>query len=588
MSGSLSTSNTVFFSTANAGYAIYAATSLLTVRDKCPGAQLYILSAGLSDDDKKILERNDIGYHEIDLRSTFTQTWQYPIECFYIFAGPEIFRKLGFDYSVYIDGDVLCVADPLIGVDDVLGVASAEQNDEYANIFGDDIAVIRDIWGDDIGDGSQKRMNTGVVYFNNQRMQDIALMEKASSLYEKCLERDIPRKGDDSLFALFRYVYLQDDDVLYLPAGYNYTPHYNKWAYPIEGLVFFHFTLGKPWNTEEYQYKGRSSEVFDGYVREWRRVLKSVSWSTWLSAYYKGNIYINVLEAADRVKKLIRDQILWSQGLKKSYFTRLTNSRKRPIRLYWWQDPKNGIINFGDEITRDIIKSIFGYESVLAPIDVCKVMGAGSIIEIATRRNSSNTIHVWGSGCIKEGGSIDAELYNLRFHAVRGLATKNRVGLELPVGDPGLLANLVYQRSHIVTDKIGVVVHYVDNEHPVVRRIYFDPRFVIINPLDSPSEVARKISSCSVVFSSSLHGLIFADSFGIPNVHIKFTDNLTGGDYKFQDYYSATGRKYQRGETDKIFNDNYIAKIHSEYRPIKNLRSIQRGLIKAFPLNVVN
>ena len=45
--------------------------------------------------------------------------------------------------------------------------------------------------------------------------------------------------------------------------------------------------------------------------------------------------------------------------------------------------------------------------------------------------------------------------------------------------------------------------------------------------------------SCEAIISSALHGLIAADSFFFPNRWIKLSDNLMGGDFKFNDYYSV-------------------------------------------------
>ena len=51
----------------------------------------------------------------------------------------------------------------------------------------------------------------------------------------------------------------------------------------------------------------------------------------------------------------------------------------------------------------------------------------------------------------------------------------------------------------------------------------------------------RQIAECRFILSSSLHGLIIADSMGIPNLHVEFGDRLLGDGYKFDDYYSAYG-----------------------------------------------
>jgi pyruvyltransferase len=36
--------------------------------------------------------------------------------------------------------------------------------------------------------------------------------------------------------------------------------------------------------------------------------------------------------------------------------------------------------------------------------------------------------------------------------------------------------------------------------------------------------------------------MILADAFGIPSMHIKFSDNVVGGSFKFNDYFASVGR----------------------------------------------
>jgi len=284
------------------------------------------------------------------------------------------------------------------------------------------------------------------------------------------------------------------------------------------------------------------------------------------------------------VARLAKDQVLWLLGLKKSFFVRYRNVRKDPIKTFWWRDPEHGIVNFGDEITKDIVNRIFGYQCAWAPLEECSLIGAGSIIELAETRRADNAIHVWGSGFIREQSGHDS-LHDLVFHAVRGERTLARVGggKDIALGDPGLLANIAYRSVRQKKDKIGVVVHYIDSDLPIVGEIRNDTRFMIIDPLDTPDNVAQQISSCRFIMSSSLHGLIFADSFGVPNIHVQFSDRVTGGEYKFRDYYSATDREYRAGDSVRIFEPEYLESLKREYVPVRNLRAIQRKLIKAFP-----
>lgn len=65
----------------------------------------------------------------------------------------------------------------------------------------------------------------------------------------------------------------------------------------------------------------------------------------------------------------------------------------------------------------------------------------------------------------------------------------------------------------------------------------------IIDTEQEPEEFLKKVQECEFILTSSLHGLIIADSFGIPNIRLKITDKIIGGDYKFNDYYTAYGKK---------------------------------------------
>jgi pyruvyltransferase len=50
------------------------------------------------------------------------------------------------------------------------------------------------------------------------------------------------------------------------------------------------------------------------------------------------------------------------------------------------------------------------------------------------------------------------------------------------------------------------------------------------------------IVKCEFVLSSSLHGIIFSDSYSIPNAHMNLTGRVTGGSYKFDDYFASVNR----------------------------------------------
>lgn len=284
------------------------------------------------------------------------------------------------------------------------------------------------------------------------------------------------------------------------------------------------------------------------------------------------------------IKKIIRNGLLFILGLRQSLLRRLINSRKQPLKLWYWRH-ENSKGNFGDEITPEIILSIFGYRTEWASIEKCEIIGAGSILETAIESNNKS-IKVWGSGFIlpPEKGKTKKDISNLDYYVVRGEKTRSRINKShIPLGDPGLLANIVYQKSNNKSNKIGVVAHYVDANHETVSKMRGDDRFVIIDPLNRPQDVAREITECKLILSSSLHGLIFADSFGIPNIHVQFSDLVVGGEYKFRDYYSSISRQYKKANVARVLDDDYLHELQNNYKKITNLRKLQRGIIRAFP-----
>ena len=55
---------------------------------------------------------------------------------------------------------------------------------------------------------------------------------------------------------------------------------------------------------------------------------------------------------------------------------------------------------------------------------------------------------------------------------------------------------------------------------------------------------AQEMRECEIVLSHSLHGLIIADSLGIPNVWLNL-GGLVGGTYKFLDYFTTVDRPFR-------------------------------------------
>ena len=574
----LSTKNTVFFSTANDAYIFQAATSLLSIRRFLPKAKLYILSREISDKNKRFLKRCHINYIEVDLTYLFFQSWEYPIECYYLFAGPETFKKLGFKYSVYLDGDVLCLNNPIKDCPPIKDIGGVEAN-TFKELFGaekDDIAANFSIPTKLF---SKHRIQSGVIYMNNNALTKLNFLEQCGKLYYDSWEKAHPRKGDDSLFALFQLTNNASLNPTLLEDKYNYMPNF-KSCKTDDSIILLHFTLDKPWKFHPYSHSDQNQNIFNKYIKIWRQISRRNYFWKWFTTISLPNIFIQIIK---KIHKGLSQIPFVLKGVRYPILKKRKNLKKSIIHLYWWEPPH--IRNFGDVVSQDLILNIFGFNTVWEPIETCDLIATGSIVEVAEQAKRKDPVYSWGSGFIRSE-SNNKGLNHIKFTAVRGKKSLSRIDYNAPTGDPGILINAAYslkKKRH--SKKIGVIIHYADMKKPITKRFCQDSRFEVITPLDSSKNVAEKISKCGLILSSSLHGLIFADSLSIPNAHIKISDDVTGGSYKFIDYHSGVGKTYHPANIKKIFDDEYLLQLKSSYEPIPQLAKKQRTLIKAFPFN---
>ena len=219
----------------------------------------------------------------------------------------------------------------------------------------------------------------------------------------------------------------------------------------------------------------------------------------------------------------------------------------------------------------------------------------GSIIDWMGNEKST----VWGSGIlnkISSGESTKKLSYRINnVHAVRGCYTRNRLleaGVACPevYGDPALLMPLIY-KSQVkkVKDRIGFIPHYVDMKDENIKRLMRecgDNAYLIkVKNYGRWQEVIDQICSCEFIISSSLHGLILSDSYGIPNQWIILPKGLPGGSFKFDDYYSSVGKKPVAFEVTNNTSITDLLKMKEMYQKIK---FDPRPLLNASPFEIKN
>jgi pyruvyltransferase len=212
------------------------------------------------------------------------------------------------------------------------------------------------------------------------------------------------------------------------------------------------------------------------------------------------------------------------------------------LPLFWWKDGPE--TNFGDYLSLKLIERIIEQPTcyVNHVPKQKKLLAIGSIFFFA--RNGDV---IWGSGI--NGKTLNQNDYvftDLDVRSVRGPKTREflweNFGIVAPeiYGDPALLFPYFFpefKKSASPQYDYIIIPHYKDKKlFPKSN----DPH--IIYPTDPWNEVIEKILNSRFVISGSLHGIVLAESYGIPARYLRVTEaeNI----FKYQDYYLGTGRAH--------------------------------------------
>ena len=251
------------------------------------------------------------------------------------------------------------------------------------------------------------------------------------------------------------------------------------------------------------------------------------------------------------------------------------------LKLHWASGKKN----FGDWLSPALCEVLSGRPIIHAEPNRCDLIAVGSILGRVKQPWFGRRIHVWGTGYIEPQPVVSGKHF---YHALRGHKTGallRNVEVEA-YGDPGLLCDLLLpDYGHVGKEyRLGLVPHYQDLEHPAVRQfIDRQPRTTLLHVFSETREFLRKLASCEFVISSSLHGLVAADAFGIPNVWAKLSDGVRGGDFKFHDYYSVFGlERPDQLVLDPNLKPAVIEELARTYRR-PGLDEIKKRLVQSFP-----
>ena len=213
------------------------------------------------------------------------------------------------------------------------------------------------------------------------------------------------------------------------------------------------------------------------------------------------------------------------------------------ILAEWWDVTSN----WGDALNPYLIQRISGrpvvhrrkvFDAHERPV----YLVVGSILGIYEDPNQV----VWGSGLLRPSRRLSTPPAEIK--AVRGPLTRQALidqGIPCPdvFGDPALLLPRFYQPSVVKSYRLGFIPHYKERDHPAVKQISAEKGVRYIDICGPIEDVVDQICSCEVIASSSLHGIIAADAYGIPSLWFSFSELDEEGTFKYRDYHRSVGRK---------------------------------------------
>lgn len=237
--------------------------------------------------------------------------------------------------------------------------------------------------------------------------------------------------------------------------------------------------------------------------------------------------------------------------------------------------------NLGDSLGEVIIKYMLDKVGIDIDAEVSKTKHLNCVG--TNIQGSYQDATIWGSGI------LPTRTYDfwrkivrrkLDIRAVRGPLTRKVLleqGYECPevYGDPAILMPMIYNpKIDKKRDKLIIPQFVYEKEF---RRAHPDECMLSMNTNDY-RHIIDEIVSSEIVYTSSLHGIILAESYGVPAVFFHGLEDYW--DFKYFDWYQSTGRM------DIRIAESYEEALMMTPQPLPKLDDMVKGLLNTFPYDL--
>lgn len=244
--------------------------------------------------------------------------------------------------------------------------------------------------------------------------------------------------------------------------------------------------------------------------------------------------------------------------------------------LLKFYETKDQYMNWGDDINVYIIekltqKKVIPAKKLLFRFIHRKYCIIGSLLP---KCMNINTV-VWGSGCLDFNQKVKWHNRSKSVKAVRGPLTREfllKHGIECPeiYGDPALLLPNVYQsKDKSKKYPITLIPHHKDWDSPdelekQIKKYMPQAHVINLTNYDNWTDVIDEIVQSEIVLSSSLHGVIVSDAYGVPNVFAEFVHHHGKYD-KYKDYFASVEREMVEPISLEDAHLTYVKELINQY-----------------------
>lgn len=260
----------------------------------------------------------------------------------------------------------------------------------------------------------------------------------------------------------------------------------------------------------------------------------------------------------------------------------LISAEKNRVNLNGWFEPGRDIQNVGDWLSKIVVDHAAAHCGIDLDKTVSKTKHLYAIGSILLGFQDAT---IWGSGFLRDitqsRSFVPYALLHRHWHttdvrAVRGPESRRillKMGIDCPelYEDPAILMPLFYIPKRLAPVPYALIPHFID-----VPKYAGNPYILHTFNKDYRLFIDR-LCSAAIVYSSSLHGIILAESYGIPAILLNEQGECP---FKYRDYYHSTGR-FEIPVARSLEEAMTMTPL-----PVPDLTKMQEALLRAFPADL--